>query len=353
MLATTRAPLLQSLPASPPGRRAYVRAATARRASDRTCDPDRRGSCRRRSCRRCPRRSAPALCSAAAQARCRGADCARVRRRRRGRVPCARRAHERREVRLDRIVGRMRRIGVAHAADAFRRSCERLVREPQREPLIDVRPFLRQLHHRQQRRRRAVDLGIAVRQEQGANTLRLTGDEQLRHGPPLSLATRSTLRMDNASRNSINISACASGPNALSTRDDGVPEAEEIGSDAAPMRRQSLDRIAPLIAAERKSMEKQCGVSASSLGTRCLRSGCGPTDATPETPLRSPACAPSPHALHNQPAHHPRAPPPSHERTLCDPFSVSSTGVMARKVGVATMRSNDLRGHGLRDERKL
>src|SRR5262245_10661741 len=91
------------------------------------------------------------------------------------------RTHERGQVIIYGLVGRVGAKGVSLSAKPFRRTCESLIGDPGNKPFVHERSGARHLDHRQERGRRAICLNIAVRQEQRTDALRMPNYEELSH----------------------------------------------------------------------------------------------------------------------------------------------------------------------------
>src|SRR5215510_6987535 len=91
------------------------------------------------------------------------------------------RTHERGQVIIYRLVGRIGAEGISLSAKPFSRTCERLIGYPGNKPFVHERSGARHLDHRQERGRRTICLNIAIRQEQRTDALRMLNYEELSH----------------------------------------------------------------------------------------------------------------------------------------------------------------------------
>src|SRR5262245_33539543 len=91
------------------------------------------------------------------------------------------RTHERGQVIIYRLVGRIGAKSVSLSAKPFRRTRESLIGDPGNKPFVHERSGASHLDHRQERGRRTVRLHIAVCQEQSTDALRMPNYEELRH----------------------------------------------------------------------------------------------------------------------------------------------------------------------------
>src|SRR5215468_2286179 len=91
------------------------------------------------------------------------------------------RTHERGQVIIYRLVGRIGAKSVSLSAKPFRRTRESLIGDPGNKPFVHERSGASHLDHWQERGRRTVRLHIAVCQEQSTDALRMPNYEELRH----------------------------------------------------------------------------------------------------------------------------------------------------------------------------
>ena len=89
------------------------------------------------------------------------------------------RAHQRSEITVERIVGRIRGIVIRRSERILRRAGQRLVRDDWRKRLVGECPLVSQLEYRLDRFRRRVDDDVAIREQQRPHALRVMGHEQL------------------------------------------------------------------------------------------------------------------------------------------------------------------------------
>jgi hypothetical protein len=172
------------------------------------------------------------------------------------------RLHDGCEMRTQRIVRAVREIGIAETAEGPPAHVPAADRSPKgRKPLLDETPTTRELDDRQHRRRRALDLRIAVGEQQRARALRVPRDEPLRNRTG-RIADNDVHRLD------AQLIEQADEHLHLRLRRERLPgrrhrltHAEKIRRDAQPSRREQFHHAAPPEAVEREPMQQQCGAA--------------------------------------------------------------------------------------------